>query len=95
MGLFFFGLGSTTYAYLWFKARYIPRMLAGLGIVASLLVAIVSPAILAFPSLADIVTPAYFAPIFIFEVAVGLWLVIKGMRAEGNNAGRLEISIAQ
>jgi hypothetical protein len=38
----FFGLGSTVFAYLWFKSRYIPRWLAALGIFSSLLVAIVT-----------------------------------------------------
>lgn len=81
IGFVFFGLGSTVFAYLWFKSRYIPRVLAAWGIFSSLLVAIVTLAIMVFPSLGAIVIPAYFAPIFIFEVTMGFWLLIKGIKA--------------
>jgi hypothetical protein len=79
IGLVFFGLGSTVFAYLWFKSRYIPRALAAWGIFSSLVVAIVTLAIMVFPSLAAVVIPVYFVPIFIFEVTLGIWLV-KGIR---------------
>jgi hypothetical protein len=81
IGLVFFGLGSTVFAYLWFKSRYIPRWLAALGIFSSLVVAIVTLAIMVFPGLAAVVIPIYFAPIFIFEVTLGFWLLIKGVQA--------------
>jgi hypothetical protein len=81
IGLVFFGLGSTVFSYLWFKSRYIPRGLAAWGIFSSLVVAIVTLAIMVFPSLAAVVRPVYFAPIFIFEVTLGLWLLIKGIQA--------------
>ncbi len=81
LGLVFFGLGSTVFAYLWFKSRYIPRALAAWGILSSLVVAIVTLAIIVFPSLAAVVIPVYFAPIFIFEVTLGFWLLIKGIQA--------------
>jgi hypothetical protein len=80
IGLVFFGLGSTVFAYLWFRSRYIPRWLAALGVFSSLVVAIVTLAIMVFPILANVVVPVYFAPIFIFEVTLGLWLLIKGLR---------------
>jgi hypothetical protein len=80
IGLVFFGLGSTVFAYLWFTSRYIPRALAGLGLFSSLLVAIVTPAVTAIPSLGAIVIPLYFAPIFIFEVALGFWLLLRGIQ---------------
>ena len=79
IGLVFFGLGSTVFAYLWFQSRYIPRVLAAWGIFASLVVTIVTLAIMVFPRLAAVVIPAYFAPIFIFEVTLGFWLLIKGI----------------
>ncbi len=69
------------FAYLWFKSRYIPRWLAALGIFSSLVVAIVTLAIMVFPSVAGAVIPAYFAPIFIFEVTLGFWLLIRGIKA--------------
>src|SRR5713226_4636874 len=72
IGLVLFGLGSTVFSYLWFKSRYIPRGLAAWGIFSSLVVAIVTLAIMVFPSLAAVVIPVYFVPIFIFEVTLGL-----------------------
>ncbi len=80
IALVFFGLGSTVFAYLWFKSRYIPRALAVLGVFSSLLVASVTLAILVFPSLAAAVIPAYFVPILLFEVTLGIWLLARGIR---------------
>jgi hypothetical protein len=81
----FFGLGSTLFCYLWFKSRYIPRLLAALGILASLVPTFVPLSTIVFSSLADL--PLRRArtgiPIVIFEVAVGLWLLIKGINAPG------------
>ncbi len=81
IGLVFFGLGSTVFAYLWLQSRYIPRGLATWGIFSSLVVVVVTLAIMVFPGLAAFVIPIYFAPIFVFEVALGVWLIVKGIRA--------------
>jgi hypothetical protein len=78
----FFGLGSTLFCYLWFKSRYIPRLLAALGILASLVPAFVPLSTIVFSSLADL--PLRRArtgiPIVIFEVILGFWLLIKGIQ---------------
>ncbi len=81
IGMAFLGLGSTVFSYLWFKSRYIPRGLAAWGIFSSLVMAIVTLAIMVFPVLAAVVIPVYFAPIAIFEVTLGSWLLVKGIRA--------------
>jgi hypothetical protein len=81
LGLVFFGLGSTVFCYLWFKSRYIPRGLAAWGIFSSLVTAIVTLAVMLFPNLAAFVMPVYLAPIFIFEVTLGLWLLVKGIHS--------------
>jgi hypothetical protein len=83
IGLVFLGLGSTLFAWLLFKSRYVPRGLAVWGIVSSLGLALVTLAIMVLPSLAAVVIPAYFAPIAIFEVALGAWLFFKGVRTPG------------
>lgn len=79
----FFGLGSTLFCYLWFKSRYIPRLLAALGILASLVPTFIPLSTIVFSSLADV--PLRRArtgiPIVIFEVFVGLWLLIRGINA--------------
>ena len=81
LGLVFFGLGSSVFAYLWLKSGYIPRLIAAWGLFSSVLVAVVSLAILVFPALAHVAMPAYFAPIFIFEGGLGIWLLARGIRA--------------
>jgi hypothetical protein len=77
----FFGLGSTVFCYLWFKSRYIPRLLACLGILASLVPTFIPLSTIVFASLADV--PLRRArtgiPIVIFEVILGFWLLIKGI----------------
>jgi len=82
IGIVFFGVGSTVFAWLWFKSRYIPRGLAALGIFSSLVMAILMLAFMVFPALATVVTPVYYGPPgFIFEVGLGLWLLVKGIQA--------------
>jgi hypothetical protein len=79
----FFGLGSTLFCYLCFKSRYIPRVLAAGGILASLVPTFIPMAAIVFASLAEV--PLRRArtgiPIVIFEVLAGLWLLIKGINA--------------
>ncbi|HEV8579599.1 MAG TPA: DUF4386 domain-containing protein [Thermoanaerobaculia bacterium] len=80
IGFMFLGLGSAAFAYLWLKSRYIPRWLAALGLVASLLMAVVEMSVMVFPDLASVVGMAYMAPMGLFEIGGGLWLLIKGIR---------------
>ena len=76
----FFRLGSTVFAYLGLKSRYIPRGLAALGVFSSLLVVVVTLAIMVFPGWAAVVSPAYFVPSLIFEITLGFWLVVRGIK---------------
>ena len=80
IGFVFLGLGSTLFSYLWFKSRYIPRALAALGIFSSLVLAVVTLTIMVFPALGAIGL-TYMAPMFFYEVGLGLWLLVKGLRA--------------
>jgi hypothetical protein len=80
VGSVFWGLGSAVFAYLWFKSRYIPRGLAAWGIFASLVLAIGILLLMVFPGLTSVVGPAYWAPLFIFEVTLGVLLLVKGIR---------------
>lgn len=76
----FLGLGSTVFGYLWFKSRYIPRVLAAWGVFSSLLVATCTFASVIFPSFQDMSFPVCYLPIAIFELTMGFWLLIKGLR---------------
>jgi hypothetical protein len=75
----FTGFGTAVFSYLWWKSRFIPRPLAALGIIGALLLALGTLAIMLFPSLAGVLRMAYMAPLGIFEITLGLWLLIKGV----------------
>jgi hypothetical protein len=92
--LLFFGLGSTIYMYLLVRSRYVPRALALIGLVGSALAAIfaltrmlfpafvsgVFSAVRALPPAALVLIALVLAPIVLFELAFGLWLLVKGVR---------------
>ncbi len=80
VGFFFLGLGSAVFSYVWWKSRYIPRALAGLGIVSSLIMAVMSVLIIVFPPLARLGI-TYMLPMGLYEFGLGFWLLIKGIRA--------------
>jgi uncharacterized protein DUF4386 len=78
-GFVLLGLGSAIFAYLFFKSGYIPRVLAGLGVFASLLLSTYAFTIIVFPKAAALqIVPML--PMGIYEVGLGLWLLFKGAR---------------
>jgi hypothetical protein len=81
IGFVFLGVGSTVFSYLWFKSRYIPRALAAWGVFSSLVLAVGTVAIIVFPSLPVVVTLVYMAPMGVYEVTLGVLLLVKGIRA--------------
>jgi hypothetical protein len=78
------GLGSAVFAYLLLRSRYVPVALAGLGMFGSLVLALVTFAGLVFPGLRAAVGMAYMAPMGVYEVGLGLWLLFKGIRPNGS-----------
>jgi hypothetical protein len=80
IGFVFLGLGSTVFSYLWLKSRYVPGGFAVLGILASMLLAFGTVAMLLFPALEARVGLTYMAPMFFYEVGLGIWLLTKGLR---------------
>ena len=81
VGFLFLGIGSALLSYLWLKSGYIPRLFAAWGIFASTLMALVSVALIISPGLLSVITLGYMAPMGIFEIGLGLWLLIKGIKA--------------
>jgi Domain of unknown function (DUF4386) len=80
VGLVLAGLRSTAFCYLWFKSRFIPRALAAWGMGASLLMGGFAFSFIIFPELADVIrAEIYGAPIFLFELTMGFWLLLKGL----------------
>lgn len=80
VGLPFFALASTVCAWLWLKSGYLPRALAGFGVIASAWCVFCAFAFLVFPDFNRIVNDWLFdTPMGLFEIVTGLWLVFRGL----------------
>jgi hypothetical protein len=76
-----FALGSTLFSYLFLRARSIPVPLAWLGVLASILLLVVLPLQLA-GFIQGWVVNFVWLPMLLFEVPLGLWLLIKGVNPQ-------------
>lgn len=75
LSMLFFSLGGTMFYYLFFKSGYIPRALALFGLIAAPLALIGT-----LGELLGISVPLlFFLPNLPFELAIGVWLMVKGM----------------
>ncbi|MGA9343291.1 MAG: DUF4386 domain-containing protein [Rhodanobacteraceae bacterium] len=84
VGLPYWGLASTICSYLWFKSRYIPIALALFGVISSAWCVICAFAFIVFPHFDTQVNAYWFdSPMVLFEMALGLWLVFKGLSPSG------------
>ena len=86
VGFVFTGLGSTVFAYLLLRSRYIPRILAAWGVFASLLFATYNLVIIVFPGAGETLMYISFAPMGIYEIGMGLWLLLKGAKIRVSSA---------
>jgi hypothetical protein len=81
VALLLFGFGSPVFCYLWLRSGYIPKPLAVWGLLASIWIGICSFAFIVFPELRQVISIGYYGgPIFLFELTIGLWLLIKSVR---------------
>jgi len=87
IGFAFVGAGSAVFAWLLFRSRYVPRVLAGWGLFASPLLALGSLAALLSPWFAANAALASMVPMFFYEVPLGLWLLIKGVKVPSQDIG--------
>ncbi len=72
-------LGSSIFFYLFFKSKYIPRILSAWGIFGALWFTAVGFVSLILPQFAAS-APYGFLPILIAELSTGLWLLIVGIK---------------
>jgi hypothetical protein len=79
IGAIFFAAGSTVFTYLLLRARSIPVPLAAIGVAGSLIVLVGVPWQTALSHRTfDGPSAVIWLPIGIFEVATGVWLLVKG-----------------
>jgi len=76
----FFAVGSMIFFYLFYKSRYIPRPIAGIGVFGSVVMLIVSLAALSLPEYAAKLQWGW-GPMGIAEITTGFWLLIVGVRS--------------
>jgi hypothetical protein len=79
ISMMFLAAGSTIFFYLFYKSRYIPRPLAAWGVFSSVLMMIVSVAMLVFPGYTRTLQYGW-GPLGLTEVGTALWLIIVGIR---------------
>ncbi len=82
-----FAVGSTIFAWLLLRGRLIPLSLAWLGVLASVLLVVCCPLVLA-GFLRGPVTTYMWLPMLVFEVVLALWLIIKGVNLPGDGRHR-------
>lgn len=71
----FLGLNIVVFSYLFFKSGYIPKLLAGLGIISYALVFIFAITSILLPTYNMLILTI---PSIFFELIIGIWLLIKG-----------------
>lgn len=86
LGFLLLGIGSAVFSYLWYKSRLIPRLIAAWGVFASIVLAAATAAMIVLPGLSSVLGLAYMAPMGIYEVGLGLWLLFVGIKSGDRNA---------
>jgi hypothetical protein len=82
VGLLFWSLGSMLVAWLFLRSRSVPRALSWFGILTSAWAAFCTVSLFVFPDFSKIVGLSWFdVPMVLFEVALGVWLLARGLRA--------------
>jgi len=78
----FLGLDMMVFSYLFFKSKYIPKMLADFGILSFALIFIHALMYIIAPKYAmmPISQLIFYAPSGLFEIIIGIWLLSKGIK---------------
>jgi hypothetical protein len=88
--LIFIGMGGTLFCYLFYKSKYVPRILAAWGIITYLSMLILSLVSILTPNFPESVKMIFYAPGGLFEILFGFWLLIKGVNVQQWNKRALE-----
>jgi hypothetical protein len=85
-GVFAFALGALMYYYVFYRARLVPRWLAGWGVVAELLMLVACLAAL-FTRTPVTSYTILVLPIAVQEMVLAVWLIARGFSAATPGAG--------
>ncbi|MGA2650183.1 MAG: DUF4386 domain-containing protein [Terracidiphilus sp.] len=81
IGLSFYALSTLLFSWLFFQSRYIPRVLAASGILASLFEGVCGSAYLTHREFGGVVSVNWYEmPTMLFELALCIWILWKGWR---------------
>lgn len=78
IGLIFLSLGCIVFSWLLFKSRYIPRLLAGWGLLSYVVMLVGTIVTIVWPS--NPVGANFDTPAGLYEIVVGLWLLLRGIK---------------
>ena len=78
--LMFIGVGGTIFCYLFYKSNYVPKLLAGWGIITYLSMLLLSFISLLSPNFPETYKMIFYVPGGLFELIFGFWLLIKGVK---------------
>jgi hypothetical protein len=83
IGLMFWSMGAAVHSYLLWESRYIPRVLSGAYLAIAAIILVCCFAIMIFPAIRAAIDPWFVLPDLPIELAVALWLIIKGAKIKG------------
>ena len=78
IGLWFWSMGAALHSWLLWRARYIPRVLSGSYLVVAVIIFFGCLSEVLSPALGTAIDPWFVLPDLPVELAVALWLIIRG-----------------
>ncbi len=78
--LIFVGIGGTIYCYLFLRSLFIPRLLSLWGIITYISMVMLGLINILFPDRPNLIEMVLFGLGSVFEIILGLWLLIKGIK---------------
>lgn len=83
------GFGSVLFCYLFYRSKYIPRIISAFGIFAFVIVFFESIAVILFDIESTMFTGI---PAILFEITIGIWLLVKGVQIDKELSIKVELT---